>query len=85
MTKWVMNVDHIFGKLDINASCDFTCPEEGKWLHDQTGGSNKSAITFGIKNNKLKYLHNKSYVNTICKIVVRFRAYGCTCKCCLNY
>ena len=35
---------NLLKESDVDGSWDYTCPEEGKWLHDQSGGVEKTVI-----------------------------------------
>lgn len=64
-TSFLAFLTHIWKEIGVAAHWYFTCPEEGKWLHDQCGGGNKAAYKRGINKNAVNFSANESPSITI--------------------
>ena len=64
-TSFVAFLTHIWHQLGVSGQWNYTAPEEGKWLHDQSGGCNKGAYERGIKRGRIPLNSSKPFVESI--------------------
>ena len=69
-TSFIAYLTHIWHQNNVQGHWYFTCPEEGKWLHDQCGGGNKGAYKRGIKKGDVNFNPNESPAVSIKKYLI---------------
>ena len=70
-TSFIAFLTHIWHNIGVDGHWYFTCPEEGKWLHDQCGGGNKGAYKRGIKKGDVQFNPNETPAESIKKYLIK--------------
>eukprot|EP01083_Nonionella_stella_P289976 986715_1 len=71
-TSFLANINELLCVESLKGSWDFTCPEEGKYLHDQAGGRDKTTLRKNA--HKIVWGQDNSYSITAKKFLEKHNA-----------